>query len=58
MTKRDVIKIADASFLERQRLNLEGHIVEFTPGELDVMGAITDDIPVSEEDFLEGEHDE
>ncbi|MEJ5074842.1 hypothetical protein WH357_21315 [Enterobacter ludwigii] len=58
MTNRDVVTLKQASFEERQSLALHGRIVEFTPGELDMLGAVTDDIPVSEDDFLTGDLDE
>ncbi|MFJ3459424.1 hypothetical protein ACIPMZ_21105 [Scandinavium goeteborgense] len=58
MTDNHVITTTQASFEARQQLALEGCIVEFTPAELDTLGAVTDDIPVSEEDFLTGGDDE
>lgn len=57
--QRRLITTQNASFIERQQLALEGVIVEFTPGELDTLGAIPDDTPLSEEDFLtDGRGDE
>jgi hypothetical protein len=52
------ITLNEASFTERQQRALEGNIVEFTRDELDTLGAVSDDIPVSEEDFLTGGDDE
>ena len=57
--QRKLITTKDASFIERQQLALEGAIVEFTPGELDILGAMPDEIPLTEEDFLtDGRGDE
>ncbi|HHY0602198.1 TPA: lytic transglycosylase domain-containing protein [Vibrio parahaemolyticus] len=59
MTKpRDLIKINDASFEERQALTMQGAMVEFTPSELEQMGALPDDTPLTEDDYLEDEDNE
>ncbi len=58
-TKRTLIKIHEASFEERQVLANQGAIVEFTPSELERMGALPDDSPLTPEDYvIEGEEHE
>lgn len=57
MSKPDVITTTEASFEDRQRLTLEGLVVEYTRTELDILGAVADDIPVSEDDFIDAEED-
>ena len=57
ISKSNVITARDASFEARQRLTLEGHVVEYTLSELDTLGAVADDIPVSEDDFIDSDED-
>lgn len=57
MTTEHIITTHEASFEDRQRLTIEGYVVEYTLSELDTLGAITDDIPVSEDDFIDTDED-
>lgn len=57
MTTEHIITTHEASFEDRQRLTLEGHVVEYTLSELDTLGAVADDIPVSEDDFIDSDED-
>ncbi len=57
-SKRTLIKINDASFEERQTLTTQGAMVEFTPSELEQMGVLPDDTPLTEDDYLEDEDNE
>jgi len=54
-SKRPLIKINDAPFEARQALTMQGAMVEFTPSELDQIGALPDDTPLTEDDYLEEE---
>lgn len=56
-TSGHIVTTREASFEDRQRLTLEGHVVEYTLSELDTLGAVADDIPVSEDDFIDAEED-
>ncbi|OEB90906.1 hypothetical protein BBN09_10735 [Vibrio parahaemolyticus] len=53
--QRTTITTSDASFEQRQHLTMQGAIVEFTPSELERMGAMPDDTPLTPEDYLSDE---